>query len=92
MYDLPTTLSKFLNLGLSLREVIARATVRPAAAIRRPKLGTLIVGAPADIALFRLEDTVGKVSGAPFGWFRQARGAPLFGVFWASHRTFPTVS
>ncbi len=39
-----------------------------------------------------LEDTVGKVSGAPFGWFRQARGAPLFGVFWASHRTFPTVS
>ncbi len=56
MYDLPTTLSKFLNLGLSLREVIARATVRPAAAIRRPELGTLLVGAPADIALFHLEE------------------------------------
>ena len=41
MYDLPTTLSKFLNLGMSLHDVIARATVRPAAAMRRPDLGTL---------------------------------------------------
>jgi dihydroorotase len=56
MYDLPTTLSKFLTLGLSLEEVIARATVRPAAAMRRPDLGTLSVGAPADIALFHLEE------------------------------------
>jgi dihydroorotase len=56
MYDLPTTLSKFLNLGMSLDEVIARATVRPAAAMRRPDLGTLAVGAAADIALFRLEE------------------------------------
>jgi dihydroorotase len=56
MYDLPTTLSKFLNLGMSLPEVIARATVRPATVIGRPDLGTLRVGAPADIALFRLEE------------------------------------
>ena len=56
MYDLPTTLSKFLNLGLPLREVIARATVRPAAIMGRPDLGTLHVGAVADIALFRLEE------------------------------------
>jgi dihydroorotase len=56
MYDLPTTLSKFLMLGMTLDEVIARATVRPAAAMRRPDLGTLKVGAPADIALFRLEE------------------------------------
>lgn len=56
MYDLPTTLSKFLNLGMTLPEVIARATVRPAAAMGRPDLGTLRVGAPADIALFRLEE------------------------------------
>ncbi len=55
MYDLPTTLSKFLNLGLSLRDVIARATVRAATAMRRPELGTLSVGSTADIALFRLE-------------------------------------
>jgi dihydroorotase len=56
MYDLPTTLSKFLNMGLPLREVIACATVRAAAAMRRPDLGTLSPGAPADIALFRLEE------------------------------------
>ncbi len=56
MYDLPTTLSKFLNLGMALPDVIARATVRAAAAVRRPAVGTLSVGAPADIALFRLEE------------------------------------
>lgn len=54
MFDLPTTLSKFLNLGMSLPEVIERATVRPARAMRRPELGTLAVGAAADIALFQL--------------------------------------
>ena len=56
MYDLPTTLSKFLHLGLPLREVIARATARPARVMGLPDLGTLSVGAPADIALFRLEE------------------------------------
>ena len=56
MYDLPTTLSKFLNLGMSLPDVIARATARPAAAMGRPDLGTLRVGAPADLAVLRLEE------------------------------------
>ena len=56
MYDMPTTLTKFLNLGMPLPDVIARATVRPAQAIGRPDLGTLAVGKPADIALFRLDD------------------------------------
>ena len=56
MFDLPTTLSKFLNLGLSLPDVVERATARPAAAMRRPDLGRLAPGSPADVALFRLED------------------------------------
>ena len=56
MFDMPTTLSKFLNLGMSLPDVIERATSRPAAAMRRPDLGTLKVGSAADIALFRLEE------------------------------------
>ncbi len=56
MFDLPTTLSKFLNLGLSLPDVIERATSRPAAAMGRPDLGTLRPGSPADLALFRLEE------------------------------------
>jgi dihydroorotase len=35
--------------------VIARSTDRPATAVRRPELGHLGVGAPADVALLRLE-------------------------------------
>ena len=56
MFDLPTTLSKFLNLGLSVPDVIERATSRPAAAMGRPDLGTLRPGSVADVALFRLEE------------------------------------
>jgi dihydroorotase len=56
MFDLPTTLSKFLNLGMSLPDVIERATSRPAVAMRRPELGSLKPGSPADVALFRLEE------------------------------------
>jgi dihydroorotase len=56
LYDLPSALSKYLAMGLPLHDVVARATVRPAAAIGRPELGRLEVGAAADIALFRLED------------------------------------
>lgn len=55
MYDMPTTLSKFLNLGLSLSEVVARATINPARAIHREdSLGTLDVGREADVAVFEL--------------------------------------
>jgi dihydroorotase len=50
---LPWVLSKFLALGFSLEDVIAAATVKPASIIGRvPKLGTLQVGAPADVAIF----------------------------------------
>jgi dihydroorotase len=55
MFDMPTTLSKFLNLGMNLSDVIERATSRPAAAMRRPELGTLKSGSQADIAVFQLE-------------------------------------
>ena len=56
MFDLPTTLSKFLNLGMSLPDVIARATTNAAKAMGKPELGTLVVGAPADVAVFRLDE------------------------------------
>ena len=52
---LPWVLSKFLALGFSLEQVIAAATVKPAGIIDRvPKLGTLQVGAPADISILEL--------------------------------------
>jgi len=54
MKDLLNVMSKFLALGLSLDEVLARATWNPAQAIGRRELGQLSVGAPADLAVLRL--------------------------------------
>lgn len=52
---LPWVMSKFLALGLSLDDVVAKTTVEPAKIIGRvPGLGTLQVGAPADIAILDL--------------------------------------
>ncbi len=48
-------MSKFLGLGFSLEQVVAMATVNPAKAIgRNPKLGTLQIGAPADVSIMEL--------------------------------------
>ena len=51
---MPQVLSKFLTLGMSLNDVIAKVTVAPAQALDRPQLGTLAVGAVADLTQFRL--------------------------------------
>ena len=40
-FDLVTTMSKFLCMGVELPEVIRRATVNPAMAVRRPELESL---------------------------------------------------
>ena len=53
--DMVTTMSKLLNIGMSLEEVVYRSTVTPAEEIGRPELGTLSEGAEADLALLRLE-------------------------------------
>lgn len=52
---MPQVLSKFLALGMTLPDVIAKATVAPARVLGRPELGTLRPGAPADIVQFRLK-------------------------------------
>jgi len=45
-------MSKFLNMGFTLEQVVTMATANPAKVIgRHPKLGTLQVGAPADATL-----------------------------------------
>lgn len=55
VFDFPTVLSKFLLLGMSVEQVLACATRQAAQAIAPFKdLGTLTVGAPADIAVFEL--------------------------------------
>ena len=54
---LPWVMSKFLALGLSLDDVVAKATIEPAKIIGRVAgLGTLQVGAPADLAIMDLVD------------------------------------
>ena len=55
-FDMPVTLSKFLNLGMTLEQVIACATVNAAKAIHLKGIGTLAVGAPADIATFVVDE------------------------------------
>jgi dihydroorotase len=49
--SMSNVISKFLNMGLSLSDLIRRATVNPAHEIHRPDLGTLSVGREADIAV-----------------------------------------
>lgn len=48
-------MGKFLAMGMSLDEVIARSTWNPARQIQLEQLGNLSVGSPADIAVLRLE-------------------------------------
>ena len=60
VYDMPTTMSKFLALGVPLKRVIEMATSRPARVLGRDaELGTLRVGSVADVAV--LEKTSGKL-------------------------------
>lgn len=54
MKDMANLLSKFLNMGLSLNDVIIRATWNPAKVIKRTELGNLSEGSPADVAVFTL--------------------------------------
>ena len=55
MKDMLNVMSKFLLMGMSLDEVVLRSTWHPAREIHREELGNLSVGAPADIAVLRLE-------------------------------------
>jgi dihydroorotase len=56
-FDLLHTMSKLLNCGLTLPQVIGMSSNRPALAIRRPDLGHLGVGAPADITVLQQVDS-----------------------------------
>jgi dihydroorotase len=55
VFDMITTMSKFLCMGMPLDELIYRSTVTPAQEIGHPELGTLSEGAEADLAVLNLE-------------------------------------
>ncbi len=67
-FDLLVTMSKFLNLGLELNDIIRCVTHAPALAIGRSELGSLAPGAVGDATLLTIEagefefvDAVGEV-------------------------------
>ena len=71
VFDLPTTMAKFLALGMSLDDVVARTTSNPARVLGLDdRLGSLAVGREADITIlrrvegeFRFEDSHGDELG-----------------------------
>jgi len=86
-FDQVTTLSKFLAMGIPLRDVIAMSTVNAATALGRPQLGTLKPGAPGDATLlslregeFDLFDTIGEHVTAKQRLFSE--GVVLGGRWW----------
>ncbi len=54
MKDILNTMSKFLNMGMPLEQVIRANTAKAAEVIKRPDLGHLTVGAEADIAVLNV--------------------------------------
>jgi len=56
VYDLPTTISKFLALGMSLDEAVEKTTAGPARIIgREGMLGTIKTGALGDLTILNLQ-------------------------------------
>ena len=57
VFDLPTTMTKFLHLGLTLEKVVELTTVAPARAIDKTgEMASLKPGSSADVAVFDLVD------------------------------------
>lgn len=71
MKDMANVMSKFLNMGMSIQDVIVRSTWNPANVIQHTELGHLSVGAEADVSVFNIRE--GK-----FGYM-DARGSVLNG-------------
>jgi dihydroorotase len=55
MKDMLNVMSKFLNLGMSIQEVILRSTWNPARQIKRTELGSLGAGSTADLTVLSLK-------------------------------------
>ena len=88
-HDLVTTLSKFLNLGMPIYDVIQSCTLNASLALNRPEIGNLKIGSIADVSL--LEIKKGKfeyfdVEGKKLVGTKKilARGVVLNGKLWYS--------
>ncbi len=54
-HDLVTTMSKFLNLGMPIYDIIKSCTLNASLAINRPKIGNLKIGSVANISILRIQ-------------------------------------
>ena len=86
-YDLLAVMSKFLALGMPLNEVIRATTSNPAAAMRRPELGSLAPGSAGDASVLELRkgafshvDVIGETLAASEKL--ASRGLVLRGAWW----------
>ncbi len=67
MKDILNTMSKFLNMGMPLKDVIKANTSRAADVIKRPELGQIGAGAEADIAVLAVrKGTFGFIDSSGF--------------------------
>ena len=87
VFDLLTTMSKFVCLGLPLVDTVRAATDAPAKALRRSDLGTLQPGAAGDASVLELEtgdfDYVDSTGERLAGRTRlSARAIVMNGKFW----------
>jgi dihydroorotase len=81
VFDLPTLMSRFLSLGMTLSEVIAATTSRPAAVMGLAgECGTLRPGAAGDVAVLELQS--GRFE------YRDAAGD----AFWGDKKLLPRVT
>jgi len=55
MKDMDNVMSKFLAMGMTLDEVVARSTWNPAREIHHEELGNLSVGSTADVTVLKVE-------------------------------------
>ncbi|MEJ1238145.1 amidohydrolase/deacetylase family metallohydrolase [Chryseolinea sp. T2] len=55
MKDQLNIMSKFLNMGMTIQQVMAASTWHPARAIKHEELGNLSAGSVADVAVFSLQ-------------------------------------
>jgi dihydroorotase len=86
-HDLVTTMSKFLCLGMDFAAIVKATTTAPAQAVRRPQLGTLKAGAPADASVLAVDggrfDYLDVDGESMIGDRRiTARGAVVSGTWW----------
>lgn len=56
LHSLPRILSKFLDMGLSVEDVLDTATIAPARLIGKPELGSMEIGTVADICVLKKKE------------------------------------